>query len=109
MSFVQLITRVVISQTNGRRQAFFSKKGVDAKRSYTHNAPRNADEGSAKKRSEEHTSELQSQSNPVCRLLLEKKKKLLAETNATLYAYIPSGTSVTRLYASLDLESGPPA
>src|SRR5688572_32541112 len=29
----------------------------------------------AKKRSEEHTSELQSQSNLVCRLLLEKKKK----------------------------------
>src|SRR2546430_8764053 len=27
------------------------------------------------KRSEEHTSELQSQSNIVCRLLLEKKKK----------------------------------
>src|SRR5256886_3804835 len=29
-----------------------------------------------KRRSEEHTSELQSQSNLVCRLLLEKKKKL---------------------------------
>src|SRR5256886_3975952 len=29
-----------------------------------------------KNRSEEHTSELQSQSNLVCRLLLEKKKKL---------------------------------
>src|SRR2546430_8091683 len=29
----------------------------------------------AAKRSEEHTSELQSQSNLVCRLLLEKKKK----------------------------------
>src|SRR2546430_16395634 len=29
-------------------------------------------------RSEEHTSELQSQSNLVCRLLLEKKKKFLA-------------------------------
>src|SRR2546430_11421267 len=29
---------------------------------------------SARKRSEEHTSELQSQSNLVCRLLLEKKK-----------------------------------
>src|SRR2546430_17358914 len=29
------------------------------------------------KRSEEHTSELQSQSNLVCRLLLEKKKKKL--------------------------------
>src|SRR2546427_504475 len=31
--------------------------------------------GSANRRSEEHTSELQSQSNLVCRLLLEKKKK----------------------------------
>src|SRR2546430_6013282 len=31
-------------------------------------------------RSEEHTSELQSQSNLVCRLLLEKKKK---------YSYVP--------------------
>src|SRR5688572_32584304 len=31
--------------------------------------------GSAQVRSEEHTSELQSQSNLVCRLLLEKKKK----------------------------------
>src|SRR3989475_3550348 len=30
---------------------------------------------SGSKRSEEHTSELQSQSNLVCRLLLEKKKK----------------------------------
>src|SRR5688572_32698621 len=30
---------------------------------------------SSKSRSEEHTSELQSQSNLVCRLLLEKKKK----------------------------------
>src|SRR5256886_5452121 len=30
-------------------------------------------------RSEEHTSELQSQSNLVCRLLLEKKKRLLNE------------------------------
>src|SRR2546430_3832613 len=29
-------------------------------------------------RSEEHTSELQSQSNLVCRLLLEKKKKMSA-------------------------------
>src|SRR2546430_5359169 len=31
-------------------------------------------------RSEEHTSELQSQSNLVCRLLLEKKKKKKKET-----------------------------
>src|SRR2546430_10227518 len=33
-----------------------------------------------KDRSEEHTSELQSQSNLVCRLLLEKKKKQIAHT-----------------------------
>src|SRR6266853_6478936 len=32
-------------------------------------------------RSEEHTSELQSQSNLVCRLLLEKKKKKNVNTN----------------------------
>src|SRR2546430_12471104 len=31
-------------------------------------------------RSEEHTSELQSQSNLVCRLLLEKKKRKFAHT-----------------------------
>src|SRR2546427_8974932 len=33
------------------------------------------DQGGMGRRSEEHTSELQSQSNLVCRLLLEKKKK----------------------------------
>src|SRR2546427_4554902 len=39
-------------------------------------ALRGADDRAAKgARSEEHTSELQSQSNLVCRLLLEKKKK----------------------------------
>src|SRR2546427_8802420 len=32
-------------------------------------------------RSEEHTSELQSQSNLVCRLLLEKKKKQITRTH----------------------------
>src|SRR2546430_11526292 len=36
-------------------------------------------------RSEEHTSELQSQSNLVCRLLLEKKK-----TNQTVIQYLPN-------------------
>src|SRR5688572_31341835 len=35
-------------------------------------------------RSEEHTSELQSQSNLVCRLLLEKKKKTKYTTTRTL-------------------------
>src|SRR2546430_10875484 len=37
-------------------------------------------------RSEEHTSELQSQSNLVCRLLLEKKKKtIVSERVSTIY------------------------
>src|SRR2546427_1842276 len=35
-------------------------------------------------RSEEHTSELQSQSNLVCRLLLEKKNKLLIHYHTRL-------------------------
>src|SRR5688572_32323362 len=35
---------------------------------------------SSRRRSEEHTSELQSQSNLVCRLLLEKKKKICINT-----------------------------
>src|SRR2546430_12515678 len=35
-------------------------------------------------RSEEHTSELQSQSNLVCRLLLEKKKKYTTNTGAKM-------------------------
>src|SRR2546426_3553283 len=36
-------------------------------------------------RSEEHTSELQSPCNLVCRLLLEKKKKSLILWNASIY------------------------
>src|SRR2546430_8402594 len=38
-------------------------------------------------RSEEHTSELQSQSNLVCRLLLEKKKKLRSIARVTHACY----------------------
>src|SRR2546430_7415534 len=37
---------------------------------------------SASRRSEEHTSELQSQSNLVCRLLLEKKNNMLVLVHA---------------------------
>src|SRR2546427_4787122 len=39
-------------------------------------------------RSEEHTSELQSQSNLVCRLLLEKKKKKKGHTQRVMRAII---------------------
>src|SRR2546430_7874029 len=41
-------------------------------------------------RSEEHTSELQSQSNLVCRLLLEKKKTIIE----THYIYLFSNTAI---------------
>src|SRR6266567_9421012 len=43
-----------------------------------------------KGRSEEHTSELQSQSNLVCRLLLEKKKKQASEAGAKQQEHRPS-------------------
>src|SRR5256885_15459700 len=42
----------------------------------------------AAKRSEEHTSELQSPCNLVCRLLLEKKKKTKATLLTTIIVYI---------------------
>src|SRR2546427_3583739 len=41
----------------------------------------------AERRSEEHTSELQSQSNLVCRLLLEKKKKKTKNTHGSIYPH----------------------
>src|SRR2546430_10291556 len=41
-------------------------------------------------RSEEHTSELQSQSNLVCRLLLEKKKTEISHTNSAISVEVPS-------------------
>src|SRR2546430_1160732 len=45
-----------------------------------HGRPQPPRQGVARsRRSEEHTSELQSQSNIVCRLLLEKKKKMLRD------------------------------
>src|SRR2546430_11369111 len=47
-------------------------------------------------RSEEHTSELQSQSNLVCRLLLEKKNKARTSLSHTMTA-----DSTTRDYSEL--------
>src|SRR2546421_1713856 len=42
----------------------------------------------ARKRSEEHTSELQSRSDLVCRLLLEKKKKIRMNPNYVRYTQV---------------------
>src|SRR5256886_7045354 len=56
-------------------------------------------------RSEEHTSELQSQSNLVCRLLLEKKKKNNQHNTPTINTSQPtsaiSSTSVTHFHTYL--------
>src|SRR5260221_14206508 len=49
------------AETNGRDKTFLVRLSANA---------------AAKARSEEHTSELQSHSDLVCRLLLEKKKKI---------------------------------
>src|SRR2546430_6958402 len=53
-------------------------------------------------RSEEHTSELQSQSNLVCRLLLEKKKKhkTMHSSSATCRSCIILTQTVLPLYAA---------
>src|SRR2546430_12192831 len=50
-------------------------------------------------RSEEHTSELQSQSNLVCRLLLEKKKK---KANCTSFVTL---LHVIRLHSELHVDN----
>src|SRR2546427_2696358 len=51
-------------------------------------------------RSEEHTSELQSQSNVVCRLLLEKKKRMKEERRgrANLLAKAKKGTAAVDVH-----------
>src|SRR2546430_7985920 len=51
-----------------------------------------------KNRSEEHTSELQSQSNLVCRLLLEKKKNK-DKTRARSPHYFPPASHIASLTA----------
>src|SRR2546430_8428318 len=55
-------------------------------------------------RSEEHTSELQSQSNLVCRLLLEKKKiELCGPVHRVQAGGVPAGTTATSSVALISL------
>src|SRR2546430_12092860 len=65
----------------------------DDERRRPHQPPRRRPEA-LRERSEEHTSELQSQSNLVCRLLLEKKKKQRITTSSInrLFKHLPSVT-----------------
>src|SRR2546430_8030905 len=71
--FRSLLSRLHRAKPDGRLSGFF----VDVRR-----------------RSEEHTSELQSQSNLVCRLLLEKKKTENSTTSTT-DSYMQSVLSTT--------------
>src|SRR5688572_32309464 len=64
--------------------ADFADRADEADHSTNRTRPR-----TGRARSEEHTSELQSQSNLVCRLLLEKKKnEILSVRKATLLLQI---------------------
>src|SRR2546430_7693660 len=58
-----------------------------------------------KKRSEEHTSELQSQSNLVCRLLLEKKKKKRKDAHQLLKQLAHNRTEESLLHQSYNILS----
>src|SRR2546430_6703531 len=61
----------------------------------------------ASRRSEEHTSELQSQSNLVCRLLLEKKKKCqFSDSITSVPLSQPSPPSARHLGLSSGLARG---
>src|SRR5688572_31662100 len=71
--------RLARAGLRGRRNREHSGRGAEALGAIGDSGPVGAAPGGpqpgAADRSEEHTSELQSQSNLVCRLLLEKKKK----------------------------------
>src|SRR2546427_8759807 len=64
-----IVAPVLIDQDRGLRRLILGARGQPRLHVHEHVGQR------AVRRSEEHTSELQSQSNLVCRLLLEKKKK----------------------------------
>src|SRR5688572_32621313 len=51
----------------------------------------------AESRSEEHTSELQSQSNLVCRLLLEKKKKKIHISKHINHTHTSTPATITNI------------
>src|SRR2546427_1512686 len=62
-------------------------------------ANRFVDVAASLKRSEEHTSELQSQSNLVCRLLLEKKKN----KQKSIYSHTEQVDGTKSSYSSMEV------
>src|SRR2546430_9231635 len=73
--------RSLISRSDSRAPRQVNKEPGDACEAGWGLAPSGA--GGNGPRSEEHTSELQSQSNLVCRLLLEKKKKVINQSDVS--------------------------
>src|SRR5438552_10405239 len=61
------------------------------------NGSRNPSDHCQRQRSEEHTSELQSPDHLVCRLLLEKKKKVISRRNIRRRITIPLTLSNLKL------------
>src|SRR2546430_13490198 len=72
-------TTLFRSQPRARRSSKSKDRDLDAR--WVLNPPGCFIRRSLEARSEEHTSELQSQSNLVCRLLLEKKNQTMRQEN----------------------------
>src|SRR2546430_11855688 len=92
-------SEALIGRAVGRRRAeyyLFTKCGHAAEDGRADWRPRSLVESierSLRRRSEEHTSELQSQSNIVCRLLLEKKKHIHSQLHRYAPSPVPDGLS----------------
>src|SRR5688500_19536841 len=74
---ISLHDALPIYARNNRRTQLI-RRGVDVLQNAIHSIPE-------PERSEEHTSELQSPCNLVCRLLLEKKKVMLSASMPLIY------------------------
>src|SRR2546430_9727708 len=69
-----------------KRRGTYDQRGLRRRRQLRHEHRLSRADGQCV-RSEEHTSELQSQSNLVCRLLLEKKKQQKTAEQALVVIY----------------------
>src|SRR5690606_41892762 len=80
ISFLRLTTKITLGNEACCRDRVGARVLAQSTRSYTNSHRKKADamgflQPGPSARSEEHTSELQSRENLVCRLLLEKKKQ----------------------------------
>src|SRR5438876_8455535 len=77
---VRLVPPVALQRLAGERFVRFERPAVSLRIRRGHDAHRRKETIARSKRSEEHTSELQSPVHLVCRLLLEKKKHKINNT-----------------------------